>query len=271
MTKCRSLLDLVPRASPKNIARYFSVTTDGKQSSPIHYALTTLLPDKEEDFLTFKTILTDYKVLQTSLWMDKLFGIENIGISCSNLRTKFKLLDQGDSDINLPEELLRKREKGLSVDQIAVDRFFDDKENELPLRDIYYNITKFAKETDLGYYKFENDDGELIGGGSLAPMSDDLPITKAEMSVHIISKDKGLGSFSVGRLLQKGFKDFGLKEIWALSAIDHPVTPVMCAKHGMIILSDKKIGMKLYYMDKNMWNASKDKVDKAKRVSPIFF
>lgn len=121
-------------------------------------------------------------------------------------------------------------------------------------------MTNKAEQTDLGYYKFEDRTNDLIGGGALAPLSEDAK--KVDIALHILKPRQGIGSYCLEKLLKMAFKEKGVEQVWGSSPIDHPATPVICAQHGMII--QNKDGLKYYFMDKEMWDVTKDNVEKVK-------
>lgn len=125
--------------------------------------------------------------------------------------------------------------------------------------EIYSAVTARARRTGLGYFKFENKDGELVGGGALAPISEGEQVEKVDIALHILDQKKGIGSACLGILLEEAFTKHDVKEVWGSSIMDHRITPTLCARHGMIIDNDKKSGMKCYFIDRDMWAAARGK------------
>jgi RimJ/RimL family protein N-acetyltransferase len=165
----------------------------------------------------------------------------------------------------LPQEVLEAHRRGVSSTQIALDRFFTSEENKQKLREIYKEMTGRVEATGLGYYKFEDRADDLIGGGALAPISDDA--RKVDVALHILKPRQGIGSHCLERLLDIAFKEKGVEQVWGSSIIDHPGTPTLCAKHGMIIQNID--GMKYYFIDRRMREASEGKAEEVVRKNPI--
>lgn len=222
--------------------------------------ITTLLPNDYNHFQCFKEILTNENVVFSSSWINKWFGIERLRKRCDFMSKKLEMLDAGDPEISLPEDVLEAHRKGISPTQIALNRFFTIEENRSKLREIYLEMTKKAEQTGLGYYKFEDQYQDLIGGGALAPLSEDAK--KVDIALHILKPRQGIGSYCLEKLLEMAFKEKGVEQVWGSSLIDHRATPVICAQHGMIIQNID--GLKYYFMDKQMWEVSKDNVEKVK-------
>jgi metal transporter CNNM len=102
--------------------------------------------------------------------------------------------------------------------------------------------TRYTKRDILSI--IEDDADDLIGGGALAPISDDA--RKVDVALHILKPRQGIGSHCLERLLDIAFKEKGVEQVWGSSIIDHPGTPTLCAKHGMIIQNID--GMKYYFI-----------------------
>lgn len=79
-----------------------------------------------------------------------------------------------------------------------------------------------------------------------------------DVALHILTPKQGIGSFCLNKLLTKAFEEHGVKQVWGSSIINHPGTPTLCAKHGMLIKNQD--GMKYYFIDSDMWKTNKDKM-----------
>ena len=220
--------------------------------------ITALLPDNYEDFETFGKIITDENIAFTSSWIGRCFGIKTLRQKCDHTKTKLRLVAEGDTEIALPEEVMEAYKAGASPDQIALNRFFSLPANKDKLRGVYLEMTGRVEETGLGYYKFEDRDKRLLGGGALAPISEGMPVEKVDIALHILSPKQGLGSFFLDKLLTKAFRDHGVKQVWGSSIINHPGTPTLCAKHGMMIKNQD--GMKYYFIDDKMYATNQDRM-----------
>lgn len=223
-----------------------------------HIKVTTLLPDDNDHFKTFGRILTNESVVFTSSWIDKWFGIKALRQKCDHTETKFRLIAEGDSDIAMPEEVMAEYKSGVSPAQIALNRFFSVPANKAKLREIYLEMTGRAKQTGLGYYKFEDSSEKLLGGGALAPISGDGDPLMVDIALHILEAKKGIGSFCLNQLLTKAFEEHAVEQVWGSSIINHPGTPTLCAKHGMMIRNQG--GVKYYFIDSDMWKTNKGKM-----------
>jgi len=259
----RSAKLLTSVLKPDTVTRAFShyrasgLSDIGFNSEDIN--ITLLKPNDYDDFQTFKRIVTDENIAFTSSWIEKWFGIEALRQKCSHTETKLKLVSEGDTEIVLPEEVMESYRKGVSPSQIALDRFFNASDNGKKLREIFLEMTGRSAETGLGYYKFEDiSDNRLLGGGALAPISDGIPVEKVDIAMHILDPKKGIGSFCLNSLLKKAFEEHGVQQVWGSSIINHPGTPTLCAKHGMMIKNQE--GMKYYFIDKEMWETNKEKM-----------
>lgn len=220
--------------------------------------ITTLLPNNYDHFETFGKIITNEHVVFTSSWIDKWFGIKHLRQKCDHTLTKLRLLDEGDSEIAMPEEIVSAYKSGMSPSQIALNRFFATPSNKTKLRELYLEMTSHAGETGLGYYKFEDDSQKLLGGGALAPISGEGSSEKVDIALHILTPKQGIGSFCLNKLLTKAFEEHGVKQVWGSSIINHPGTPTLCAKHGMLMKNQD--GKKYYFIDSDMWKTNKDKM-----------
>ena len=234
--------------------------------APENIKITTLLPDSLDHFETFKKIITNENIVFTSSWIDKWFGIKSLRQKCERTEIKLKLIEEGDTELSMPQEVMLAYKRGFSPAQITLNRFFSLEENKERLRDVYTQMTSRAHETGLGYYKFENSSNILLGGGALAPISDSNSVEKVDIALHILTPKKGIGSFCLDKMLTKAFEEHSVKEVWGSSIINHPGTPTLCAKHGMIIQNFE--GMKYYYINDRMWEASKGKGENL-RNNPI--
>lgn len=232
--------------------------------------ITPLKPHDYEDFQSFRVIITNENIVFTSSWIDKWFGIDRLKKRCDFMSKKLEMLEAGDSEINLPEEVLEAHKKGVSPTQIALNRFFTLDENKDSLRRIYLEMTGRSEETGLGYYRFEDVSKGLLGGGALAPISEDGK--KVDIALHILKPKQGIGSQCLERLLDIAFKERGVEQVWGSSIIDHPGTPTLCAKHGMIIqniTAENGEKMKYYFIDRGMREASAGKAEEMVRKNPI--
>jgi hypothetical protein len=238
------------------------------QSSKIQFEdllITPLKPNNHEHFETFKQILTSEKIVFTSSWIDKWFGIEQLKKRCDFMSKKLDMIANGDLEINLPKDVIDASNKGVSPAQIALNRFFMIEENRTKLRKIYLEMTDRVEETGLGYYKFEDKNLDIVGGGSLAPISKDAKMV--DIALHILKPKQGIGSYCLEKLLDIAFNEKGVDQVWGSSIINHPGTPTLCAKHGMII---RNIGdMKYYFIDSKMREATKGKAEKMMDLNPM--
>lgn len=227
--------------------------------------ITPLRPHHYEDFETFKKIIINQNIVFTSSWIDKWFGINQLKKQCDFMSKKIEMFKDGDREVILSEETIKAYEQGVSPTQIALNRFFNIEENKNKLREIYLEMTKKVEETGLGYYKFEDQSLDLLGGGALAPISEDA--TKVDIALHILKPKQGIGSNCLEKLLDIAFKERGVEQVWGSSIINHPGTPTLCAKHGMII---RNIGdMKYYFIDKQMRDATAGKTERIVDENPI--
>jgi hypothetical protein len=220
--------------------------------------ITTLLPHNYDHFETFGKIITNENVVFTSSWIDKWFGIKALRQKCDHTTTILKLIDEGNKEIVMPEDVISAYRSGISPAQIALDRFFTVPTNKTKLREIYLEMTGRAEETGLGYYKLEDASGRLLGGGALAPISGEGNPEMVDVALHILEARRGIGSFCLNKLLTKAFEEHGVKQVWGSSIINHPGTPTLCAKHGMMIKNQD--GLKYYFIDSDMWKTNKDKL-----------
>jgi len=221
---------------------------------------TLLLPENEEHFQVFKNIITSKDVVFTSSWIDKWFGIRNLRQRCTMFEAQLDLIKGGAEDIPMDAKIFKSWEGGADKTQLALDQFFSSLSSNRKIKEIYSHMTERAAETGLGYYKFEDEEGSLLGGGALAPISKGSPVIAVDVALHILKPRKGIGTICLENLLNKAFEECKVKEVWGSSVINHPGTPTLCAKHGMIIVD--KDGMKNYYIDSDMRKAMKGKLEK---------
>jgi hypothetical protein len=260
----KSLL-LRPGTSTRALSYAKAGDTVAKIITPDDIRITPLFPNNYDHFDDFRRIITNENIVFTSSWINKWFGIDQLKKRCDQTAQKIKLHDDGDTEISLPQEVVEAHKRGVSPSQIALDRFFALKDNKQKLREIYKEMTGRVEETGLGYYKFEDRASDLIGGGALAPISEDA--RKVDVALHILKPRQGIGSHCLERLLDIAFKEKGVEQVWGSSIIDHPGTPTLCAKHGMIIQNID--GMKYYFIDKRMREASEGKAEEVVRKNPI--
>ena len=249
---------LTPGSLVSAVKEASSLASSSKKESypPERITTSILLPDRDEDFDAFKNIITNKNIIFTSSWMDKWFGLKNLRSYCENFETKLRLAADGDVDVKMsPDDLEVYRKDSASAKQLALNRFFAMTENRDNLLRIYEVMTSDAKETGLGYYRFEDNEKKLLGGGALAPLTTPK---KVDIALHILDPQRGIGSACIGILLRKAFEDLRVEEVWGSSMRDHPGTPTLCARHGMMIANNDD-GMKHYYIDAEMWKATKGK------------
>lgn len=253
--KMRNLTRLTPNAIIKNPTHLKTVSYSTVTENDIK--ITALLPNDYDHFETFKRIITDERIVFTSSWIDKWFGVENLRQKCTHTKMKLQLIDEGDAEIALPEEVVEAHNRGVPYSKIALDRFFNFQPNKDKLREIYLEITNRVVETGLGYYKFEHtSDNRLVGGGALAPLYDVTPVEKVDIAMHVLDPKKGIGTFCLNKLLTKAFEEHDIKQVVGSSLVEHAKTPTLCAKHGMIMKNQND--MKYYFISKKMWEANKE-------------
>jgi hypothetical protein len=226
--------------------------------NPEDIETTVLMPDSEEDFQIFKSIITNKDVVFTSSWMDQYFGINNLKEFCSDFELKLKLAKKGRSGVFVDQNELIDYNQGKSATQIALDSFFREEENDKQLRKVYAEMTKEAK-SGFGYYKFtEKSTGKFLGGGALVPLEKDQYglVKKVDIALHILDPKKGFGTACLKLLLEDSFEKHKIEQVWGSSIIEHPKTPTLCSGHGMVI---KDIGNKKYYLiTRTMWEVNKE-------------
>ncbi len=258
---------------PRSLTRALSYS---KISEPVSkdvsddIIITPLKPHDYEHFESFRKIITNENIVFTSSWINKWFGIDRLKKRCDFMSKKLEMLEAGDSEISLPEEVLEAHKRGVSPTQIALNRFFTLEENKDKLRQIYLEMTGRVEQTGLGYFKFEDQSRDLLGGGALAPISEDAK--KVDVALHILKPRQGIGSQCLEKLLDIAFKERGVEQVWGSSIIDHPGTPTLCAKHGMIIqniTAENGEKMKYYFIDRRMREASEGKAEEVVRKNPI--
>ena len=257
MKPSRLLTSVFKRPNAMTRALSYSKASDQSAIAPNDIIITPLLPNDYDHFETFKKIITDDRIVFTSSWIDRWFGVDSLKQKCAHTKMKLQLIDEGDMEIALPEEVMEAHNRGVSAEKIALDRFFSLHPNKEKLREIYLEMTGRAVETGLGYYKFESkSDNRLLGGGSLAPMSEGIPVEKVDVALHILDRQKGIGSICLKSLLTKAFEECGVTQVVGSSLVEHPGTPTLCAKHGMVMKNQDN--MKYYLITKKMWEANKE-------------
>jgi hypothetical protein len=238
--------------------RSYSKISDPEKIRMEDIRITALRPNDYDDFEIFKKIITNEDVAFAVPRIDQCFDNKILRQKCYHTKEKLRLIDEGDSEIVMPEEVLSAYRSGISPAQIALDRFFTVPTNKTKLREIYLEMTGRAEETGLGYYKLEDASGRLLGGGALAPISGEGNPEMVDVALHILEARRGIGSFCLNKLLTKAFEEHGVKQVWGSSIINHPGTPTLCAKHGMMIKNQD--GLKYYFIDSDMWKTNKDKL-----------
>lgn len=220
--------------------------------------MTLLQPNNESHRAEFGRILTNERIVFTSSWMDKWFGIKKIKSYTDRFAIKVDLVRSGDPDVSLSQTVMQQLDLGLSVTQVGLNSFFSLKENEKKLQEIYQGITSEAQTIGLGYFKFENELDILIGGGALAPIGKFEKDRKVDFAMHILDQGKGYGNACMHILLKEAFEKKDAQEVVGSSTLDHTITPGLCAQFGMIIKDDPKRNIKVYFMSKNMWTAAQE-------------
>jgi hypothetical protein len=257
------------KPSPSTMVAMYSLVAGGseiKTSAETSVRITTLLPGHEDHFEIFKRIITHPTIAPNSSWIDKWFGIAKLNKYCVNFESKLAIADEGDTDVLMPKETLDAFHAGATPKQLALNKFFLLSENDAKLRMIYEGLVERAEESGLGYYKFSNTSNDLLGGGALVPLvKKGEPVKKVDVALHILEQNKGIGSLCMAVLLKRAFEECGVEEVWGSSIIDHPISPVICAKYGMIIEANSTTGMKHYFIDKQMWDLTKDRREKVQR------
>lgn len=253
--------------SSSNLSKQYytqrNISTDKKGDIEVSY----LRPENEDDYQIFKKIITNESIVFTSSWMDKGFGIKEIKDHCDTYNMIFHVIKKlgpqnAKSKVLISNSELEKYEKGESKTQIALDNFFSIKENDIKLRKIFSDLSQKIDSTGLGYYKFTDNEGRLLGGGALIPIdSDGSRIKKVDIGLHILHPLQGTGSRCLGMLLAKAFEEKGVDEVRGTSISSHPGTPTLCARFGMVIRNEPDEGMKYYYISKRMWEAYSSSLD----------
>lgn len=242
-----------PFSSKSSVPSPSPLLTDQKSKSelkikPEEIDVITLKPGSEEDFQTFKQIITDEKVAFTSSWVDQYFGIKELREYCADYKSQLDSAVKKRPWAIVDRQDLQDYKLGKSATQIALNKFFFDEQNDEKLREAYAKMTTEA-ESELGYYKFvEKSTGKFLGGGALAPLEKDQEsgrVTKVDVALHILEPKKGIGTACLSKLLKSAFEEHQIKEVWGSSVIDHPGTPTLCASQGMII---QNVGGKKYYL-----------------------
>jgi hypothetical protein len=223
--------------------------------------ITTLLTTgNEDDFQTFKKIITNEKIVFNSWFIANNFDISLLKNYCNNFEFKIQLALAEDPDVKLPPEIIKLIGETSSA-QLALSRFFDLEENDKNLRELFDMIITESSDTGLGYFSFEDNSRNLLGGGALIPIIEDEEQTKTkkvDLALHIIDQNRGIGNLCLNMLFKKAFEEFNIDEIWSRSAKkDSEIINFMC-KHGMIIKNDKKNRTQFYFIDKIMWEVLKN-------------
>lgn len=238
----------------QEIRRYSKKSTQEIKTKDIK--IVTLLPDSEEDFQTFKKIITSEKVVFTSSWIDSKFGINKLRNYCSKFELELQLAAEGDGDAEITANELKRYKNGESPIQMALDRFFRKIMNDESLREVYSNMTSEAL-SDLGYYKFlDKRNGTILGGGALVPLEKvNESVTKVDIALHILEPQRGIGTVCLDMLLNDAFEKHKVKQVWGSSIIEHLGTPTLCARHGMTMQNID--GKKYYLLTDAVWEANK--------------
>ncbi len=229
--------------------------SDRHQITDSEIITTPLLLSDDEHFQTFKTIITNEKIVFSSWFIASHFDMTMLKNYCNNFELKIHLTLSEDPDVRLPEEIVRLIGKYSST-QLALNRFFGFEENIKILKELYEIIITDSEETGFGYFKFEDQSKNLLGGGALVLVEDEESLNhKIDLALHILNQNHGIGSICLEKLFKKAFEECDVDEIWSRSAKkDLEITNFMC-KHGMIIKDDEKSGEQFYFMDKKMYEA----------------
>ncbi|NBV06562.1 MAG: hypothetical protein EBS06_04925 [Proteobacteria bacterium] len=244
--------------------------SDSESEIPIkdHDIVMTLLDrNNEDDFLVFKKIITNEKVIFNSWLIANSFEIPLLKNYCNNFQLKIQLTLAEDPDVKLPAEIIKVISKYSST-QLALNRFFDLEENDKKLRELFKMITENSNNSKLGYFKFEDTSKNLLGGGALIHIAKKDEQTtskvinkttkKVDLILHIIDQNRGIGDLALKRFFKIAFEESDIDEIWSRSAKeDLEITNFMC-KHGMTIKDDEESGAQFYFIDKKMWEAMKN-------------
>jgi len=223
----------------------------------------TLLTDSEEDFSTFRDIITNKNVIFNSWLIQNSFDMTMIKNYCDNFDLKINLTLMDDPDLKLPQEIMELVGKYSSI-RLALKRFFDIEENLKVLKELYHIIIKCSGNTELGYFKFEDQNNNLLGGGALIPVESESngKILKVDLAIHVLNQRQGIGDICLNKMFHKAFAEYGINEIRSRSAKDDiGVTNFMC-KHGMTLKSDDEDEELFYFIDKKMWESLEIQINK---------
>lgn len=219
-----------------------------------------LLPENDEHFQDFKKIITDQKVVFTSSLIADRFDMMQLNHYCDNFELKLKMKLEDDPDINLPDQIMAEYMEVKTSVQLALNRFFSFEKNAQNLREVYELVVAEFKRTGLGYYKFEDVSKKLLGGGALIPILESCDkIKKVDFALHIIDQNNGVGSVCCDRLIKKAFDEYGVEEMWCRSMEKDLKVASFMSEHGMIIRGNKKLGGQVYFMDRKMREALKNR------------
>lgn len=224
------------------------------------FAMIPLLPKNDAHFQEFKKIITNEKVVFTSSLIADSFDMTLLNHYCDNFELKLKMKLEDDPDINLPDDIMAEYMEVKTSVQLALNRFFSFEVNASKLREVYESVVAEIEKTGLGYYKFEDVSKKLLGGGALIPIPESGDrVKKVDFVIHIIDQNTGVGSICCDRLIQKAFDEYGVEEMWCKSMKKDLEVASFMSEHGMIIRGNKKMGGQLYFMDKKMREAIKNR------------
>lgn len=255
---------LLPSAVLRNVSSVRLSGLEAKKPIVIEdIKITTLLPDNQDHYKTFVRIITDKDVIFTSPWMNKWFGLNDVKEYRDDFELRLKLAAKGYPDLKmLTEDLEAYKADNSRASQLALDRFFSKGKNEESLVRIYKDITHDAKDTDLGYYKLEDGEKKLLGGGALVPIEGkDHHVEKVDLAVHILERNRGVGTTCLDFLLNKAFDECGVKEVHGSSIMEKVRIPTLCSRHGMIMKINRD-GELRSFLDSDMWKATRGKKEK---------
>ncbi len=194
-----------------------------------------LSANNNEHFQLYKKILTNEKVVFTSSWMDKAFGIDNLKKYC---------------------EAFNSTQEGL-------DDFFSKEENHAELALQFKELSKSNSIHNCGYCMILNKNNDVIGGCGLIPLefNKNNGPTKVDMCLHILPEYQkgGIGTAIAEKLLRYAFDDLDVKEVVGTSLRDHIGTYNICAGFGMIIKDHDDL--KYYFVSRKMWEAASKHLD----------
>lgn len=237
-----------------NLLRKFSRAAQKVKTSPddLHLQLMT----SDSDYSEFKRIITNEKVVFSSSWMEKMFGIANLRKYCDRFSAKIDFILQGDKDININPEIIDRVKAQESRTQLALDQFFSDINIDSQLYSSFTEMSIDSKEYGVGYFKIiENNTNQLIGGAGLIPVShrQDGSPKAVDVSLHILQGRQGIGTAAMSKLLDLSFNHRNIEEVVGSSLPDNYGTIGVCSKFGMYI--ESREGLKFYFIDNNMYQA----------------